>query len=111
MQRSNKDIILLSILACLWAVQAAVIVQQFLGLWHAPLLVNDMLLAEVVERMAPKWDLAIYIAFIAVAMAAGTMIFKYYHRPVNHWFLLFEGTVTFLMVSSLFKILVYDNSR
>ena len=34
MQRTNKEIILLSMLACLWAVQAAVVLRQLLGLWH-----------------------------------------------------------------------------
>jgi len=110
MQRSNKDTILLSILACFWAVQAAVVLQQILGLWHAPLLVNDMLLPEAVGRMAPKWDLLIYISFIAAALIAGKLIFQYYHKPVNYWLLVFEGAVTFLMVSALFKILVYFNS-
>ena len=110
MRRSNKDIILLSVLACLWAVQSAVILRQLLGLWHAPVLINDMLLPEAVGRMAPKWDLLIYIFFIAAALAAGKIIFKYYHKPVDHWFLIFEGAVTFLMVSAVFKMLVYFNS-
>ena len=42
-------------------------------------------------RMAAKWDIVIYIFFIAVALIAGKIIFKYYHKPVNYWFLVFEG--------------------
>lgn len=110
MQRSNKNIILFSVLACLWAVQAAVILQQFLGLWHAPLLFNDLLLPEALVRMAPKWDILIYVFFIAAALIVGKIIFRYYHKPVNYWLLIFEGAVTFLMVSAVFKLVIYDNS-
>jgi hypothetical protein len=110
MQRTNKDIILLAILACLWAVQAAVALRQLLGLWRASFPINDMLLPEAVQRMAPKWDLAVYITFIAVALTAGALIFRYYRQPVNYWLLIFEGAVAFLMVSAVFKMLVYFNS-
>jgi hypothetical protein len=110
MNRTNKDIILVSILACLWAVQAAVALTQVLGFWHAPLLINDLLLPEEAGRMMPKWDILIYVLFIAVALITGKIVFQFYRKPVNQWFLVFEGTVTFLMVSALFKILVYFNS-
>lgn len=110
MHRSNKDIILLSILVCLWALQAAVMLQQFLGLWHAPLLINGMLLPEAVTRVSAKWDIVIYIFFIAAALGAGKIVFRYYQKPVNQWLLVFEGVLAFLMVSAVFKIVIYDNS-
>lgn len=110
MGRTNKDIILISILACLWAVQAAVALTQILSFWHAPQLVSGFLLPEAMGRVLPKWDILIYVLFIAAALATGKMIFQYYHKSLNQWFLVFEGVVTFLMVSALFKILVYFNS-
>ncbi len=110
MQRSNKDIILFSILALFWAVQAAVVLIEILGAWHAPLLINDSLLPEAAGRMAAKWDILIYLLFIVVALITGKIIFRYYHKPVNYWLMVFEGAVTFLMVSAVFKIVIYDNS-
>ena len=110
MQRSYKETVMFSILACLWGVQAAVALTQVLGFFHAPRLIDDLLLSEAAGRMMPKWDILIYALFIAVALITGKVIFKYYHKPVNPWFLVFEAAVTFLMVSALFKILVYFNS-
>ncbi len=110
MDRSNKDIILVSILACLWAIQASLILAQVLGFWHPPVLINGLLIPEAVRRMAPKWDLLIYPVFITAALVSGKIIFRFYRKPVNPWFVIFEGTVTFLMVSAVFKILVYFNS-
>ena len=66
-QGSNKKIILLSILGCLWAIQATVLVQQLLRLFHVPLLINDILLPEAAGRLAAKWDIVIYVFFVAVA--------------------------------------------
>jgi len=110
MQRSNKDIILISLLACLWAIQVAVGLTVILGFWQTPQLIQDSLLPEAVSRMAAKWDILIYLVFIAVALIAGRIIFQYWHKGLNHWFLVFEAVVSFLMVSALFKILVYFDS-
>lgn len=95
---------------CCWAIQAAVMGQQLLGLWHAPVLINDILLPEDAGRIAPQWDLVIYIVFIMVALAIGKIIFQFWRKPVNRWLLAFEGAVSFLMVSALFKLVIYDNS-
>lgn len=101
-----------SILACLWAIQAAVVVRQFLGLWHMPLFLNDALLPEAAGRMAGKWDLLVYCVFIATALITGKMAFRHYRKPFNYWLLVFEGTVTFLMVSAVFKTIVcYDSPQ
>jgi hypothetical protein len=110
MNRSNKEIILVSILACLWAVQAAVALTQVLGFWQAPQLINGLLIPEAAGRVVPKWDILIYVFFIAAALILGKMIFQFYKKPVNQWFLAFEAVVTFLMVSAVFKVLVYFNS-
>ena len=107
MRRSRKDTILISILACLWAVQAAVIAQQLLSLCHAPAFLNDLLLPEALPRMAGKWDILVYVLFIAVALITGKAMLRCYHKPFNYWLLLFEGVLTFLMVSALFKMLIY----
>ena len=109
-QGSNKKIILLSILGCLWAIQATVLVQQLLRLFHVSLLINDILLPEAAGRLAAKWDIVIYVFFVAVALMIGNVLFRYYQRPINHWLLVFEGSITFLMVSAVFKVLIYDNS-
>ena len=77
MQRSNKDIILLSVLACLWAVQAAVILAEILGHWHAPLIDQRVYYCRKPQaRMAPKWDMFIYVVFIAVALISGKISFS-----------------------------------
>ena len=110
MQRSQKEIIWLSLLACMWAIQAAVVLQQLLGLGHAPVLMGASLLQEATTRMAAKWDLVIYLFFILVALMAGKALFKFYRGAINYGWLIFEAAVTFLMVSALFKIVVYDNS-
>jgi hypothetical protein len=110
MQRFEKNTYLISILACLWGLQAAVALKQFLSFWHASVLFGESLLPEAAARMAPKWDLLIYIVFIAVALIAGKIMLKVYHKPINYWFLVFEGAVTFLMVSAVFKMLVCFNS-
>ena len=40
----------------------------------------------------------------------GKIIFQHYRQPVNYWLLIYEGALTFLMVSAVFKMLVYFNS-
>jgi len=110
MQRTNKDIILISLLACFWGVQATVILMQVLGFWQAPLLMQDSLLPETLRLMAPKWDLFIYFSFMAMTLIAGEVLNRYYPKSINAWFLVFEGVVSFLMVSALFKMLVYFDS-
>ena len=99
-----------SLLVCLWAVQAAVVLTEILGFCHAPSVSTDSILPESMGRMAAKWDIWIYIFFIAVALITGKIIFQYYRKPVNYWLLIFEICMTFLMVSAVFKILVYFNS-
>lgn len=110
MQSINKNNILIPVLALLWAIQVAVGLEMWFGLGHAPFLMGDALLPEVIGRVLVKWDLLIYIVFIAVALISGKILFRYFHKPVNPWLLVFEGTVTFLMVSAAFKMMVYDNS-
>ncbi len=110
MQRSNKDIVLFSFLACLWGVQAAVALQQLLGMRHAPLMLQGTLLPEALVRMAPKWDLLLFGVFVAVALGTGLLILRYVKKPADPWFIAFEAMLTFLMVSAAFKMVIYDNS-
>jgi len=110
MPKSYKDIIWVSLLACFWAVQAAVVLTQILGLWHVPSLLNGSLLPEAAGRMAAKWDILIYVVFIAVALISGKIIFQYERNIIPYGLLVFEGAVTFLMVSAVMKLVIYDHS-
>ena len=110
MNRSSKEILLIALLACLWAIQLAVGVQQLLILFHPPSVNLQLLLPEAVGRMQPKWDLLIYISFVVFSLTIGNVILRFYHKPVNPWFVAAEALMTFLIVSALFKILVCFNS-
>ncbi len=110
MKSINKDIVWMSILACLWGIQAGVCVEQLTCLWHAPVYFKDMLLQEAISRMAPKWDLCVYLTFITVALVTGPVLMRFRSKPINPRWLIFEAILTFLMVSAVFKIMVYDNS-
>jgi len=101
---------LVSILACLWSAQTAVAITQVLGFCPAPHLIDGLLIPEAAGRMMPKWDIFIYFMFISLALISGGIIFRFYRKPVDQWFLVLEGALTFLMVSAVFKILVYFNS-
>jgi len=110
MHKTSKDIMLVSILACLWAIQATVLLMQVLGFWHAPMLLNNSLVPEALLRVFPKWDILIYIFFISVALIIGKILFRYDAKRIDSWWIVVEGAVTFLMVSALFKLVIDDNS-
>ena len=105
-KRSDKEIILYSLLVLCWAIQLGVILREILNLCQVPQGINELLLPEGILRMAPKWDLFIYGVFITFALGTGAIIFKWWHQPINRWLLIGEGAVTLFMLNAIFKIIV-----
>lgn len=95
MTRPSKDIMLFSLLACCWGLQAAILVQQWLMHWPAPLLLSSSLLPDSLGRMAPKWDLLIYATVILMTVGSSKLLLRFYKRPLSYRYLIIEGVLTF----------------
>lgn len=113
----NPNFIILAILACLWAVQAATLSAWLLK--QLPLSPTVLpIISESLVNVRPKWDLTVYAIFIATAIGAyvsACFFCKEQLKTPRWWrsclsYLSAEAIVSFLLISAMFKTIIYDNS-
>ena len=110
--------IFLNVIVCLISIQITILVGQLVGLLPVNLSLLPDLLAESMPRLYPKWDLLLYGVFIASAgmgSVISNMVLRFKLSDPNWWritvlYTAVEFMMTFLLISAVFKMTIYDNS-
>ncbi len=116
--RRDLNILILSSLAILTASQAVILLAAVLARVPCPSVLFSTILPEWQDAVRPKWDIWLYILFIAISVGYFVVSWIRFASRISDEatckalcrHLAVEGVLTFLMASAAFKLVIYDNS-
>ncbi len=114
----TKNNLVLASLACLFGMQAVLLLAPVLGLFPPLTAGVERLLPEVAHDVLPKWDIVLFGIFILTAGLGQVLVSTLWKdglKQPDWWrrslkYLYVEAAITFLLMSAAYKLIIYDNS-